>query len=290
MPRHYTPAERAIIYACTISKLPLDQVNSVLGSVSTRKLPDSSYQMLVGKYAKYFAEDLTRIGAALFKPVSLSQIASLGTAENIADMESALEGEPSLATPLDGDRFLEVLRDVLPTAWDEAELGGGAKGWTKFMTSRIAEVANSAGLGICSHYLNEATRDWKDESDSRQLRREYGYDFTLFQNWTEYEQPAVVIEHENAWNVSAFLADFWKLMFAFAPLRVMFGYSATRSGLDAYVNRIRQLAAQNRWSYPAGTEDLVLLGYYDMAPREFRVLRRHANSTDWVDAGALADI
>ncbi|WP_373044605.1 hypothetical protein [Vulgatibacter sp.] len=296
MAPRYTPAERAILYACTFGRLPLETVNQVLGSVSSRQLPASSYQMLTSGYAKFFADDPARLGNAIFKPVSMKEIAAAAKASNdfeseVGDFESD-ENAAAVAHGglLDGDRFLTLLKEALPTDWSGHDTVPGASGWTQFMTDRLTLVARNAGLGICSHYLEDAPRTWKNEGATRQLRREYGFDFTLFRDWTEYEQPAVLIEHENAWNLRAFLADFWKLMFGYAPLRVMFGYHASESGISAYVERIRELARANSWTYPSGTEDIVLLGHNGMEPHAFRVLRRYANSGEWRESGVLSGL
>lgn len=44
---------------------------------------------------------------------------------------------------------------------------------------------------------------------------------------TNWNPPAVIIEHENAWDIEATKWDFWKACLYAAPLRVIIGYKRT---------------------------------------------------------------
>ena len=156
------------------------------------------------------------------------------------------------------------------------------------MSTILFDVARKAGLGVCSTHGGNAPADWKSATKKRGWAREFLFDFTMYRDWRDFSQPEVILEHENVWHVDAFMRDFWKLMFGYAPLRVMIGYR--RDAADgAYLKAIRQHASARGWRYPPGVEDLVLIGHYGMAPQAFHVVIRSADSEEWSPFENLAD-
>lgn len=184
--------------------------------------------------------------------------------------------------------FLAALKAALEAEDAVLPRKGTSALWTGFMVGRIEQTARFLELGICSNLLGSATDDWRIAERETGLRREYLYDFTLFRTWEKYEQPVALIEHENAWNKEDFLLDFWKLLFGFAPLRVMFGYASTGNAARKYIDAIHQASAKNQWRFPEGVEDLVLLGNQAMEATGFEVF--HRTGSQWENRGLLANI
>jgi hypothetical protein len=80
------------------------------------------------------------------------------------------------------------------------------------MAEKLFKLAAENDLGVCSHLGQHAPTNLGDATKSKGWAREFLFDFTLYENWTNYAQPVVIIEHENNWNTGAFMMDFWKLM------------------------------------------------------------------------------
>jgi hypothetical protein len=185
------------------------------------------------------------------------------------------------AEMLNAREFLASLARVLPEAWAPGAPRSWLK-WTEHMVERLHIVAAGAGMScVCQH-------GHPPESTLPNATREVLFDMCWFADKADYALPAVVIEHENSSDERAFLFDMWKLMFAQAPLRVMIGYApslARRSEYGALVNRV---AAESHWNFPAGSEDVVLVGTDMMpTPRSFAVFVRAAGETSFRSAGQL---
>jgi len=189
---------------------------------------------------------------------------------------------------MDASRFCQELCSVMPESWKGFRLKEGASAWTAYMARKVFELARKNDLGVCSHVGNCAPPGFEDATKVTGWAREFLFDFTLYHNWSNFSEPVVIIEHENNWNTGAFMADFWKLLLGYAPLRVMIGYQRTAGRVREYFDAIRSNAARERWRYPADTEDLVLVGHERMAPQGFHVLRRSMGSREWCDCGLLA--
>jgi hypothetical protein len=92
----------------------------------------------------------------------------------------------------------------------------------------------------------------------------------------DWETPALILEHENAWDQGAFLVDFWKLLLGYAPVRVMIGYSRDARDHEPWVARVNAILADHREEIrlPDRVEDLILLGHRGMTPTGYAVYRR----------------
>jgi hypothetical protein len=134
-----------------------------------------------------------------------------------------------------------------------------------------------------------ASRDWKSATTQDDgLRREYLYDYTMFSGWEGSELPTVLVEHENLYSEAEFFLDFWKVMFGFAPLRVMIGYTTKADGVVARWESVRKVTVARKWIYPMQSDDLVLIGHPEMQPTGFKVWRRSAGSESWAGPMDLA--
>jgi hypothetical protein len=178
---------------------------------------------------------------------------------------------------LNSDVFMSALRDSL--LLEEPPKSALPAEWTLYMSKRLLDLANRKNLHLCAISLAGLI----EADDDQHQAREYLFDFTLFQGWKDYSLPIVVIEHENQWSKQAFLVDLWKILAGFAPLRVMFGYARDKEGVDSLVGAIFNQAWACKWKYPAGCEDLVLLGHGKMDRLDWRVIRRHIGESDWQD-------
>lgn len=99
-----------------------------------------------------------------------------------------------------------------------------------------------------------------DHPVDRGEKREWMWDLTWFAPGVtkQFVQPLTIIEHENSHADDSFLNDFWKVMMAVAPLRVMIGY--TGSGAELLDRRKQRIAAAiEGWTFPSGTTDLVFV-------------------------------
>jgi hypothetical protein len=134
---------------------------------------------------------------------------------------------------------------------DEAD---GAGYWTEHMTAVLHRVADELGCYCCCHGEHEHAKG---------MTREFLWDFTWYPTLgSDMDLPVIVIEHENHHSPGAFFVDFWKLMTAFAPLRVMVGYTSGDAALDDRIKELHALVARQVWQFPSGTTDLVVLRAY----------------------------
>ncbi|WP_194869659.1 hypothetical protein, partial [Myxococcus sp. AB025B] len=141
--------------------------------------------------------------------------------------------------------------------------------------SKLFEAAKGLDLGVCASVGRCAPGNWKLATKETGLAREFLFDFTMYHDFEgDYAQPEIILEHENVWHLDAFMEDFWKLMFGYAPLRVMIGYHRDMNHVNEYIDAIRRFDRERRWRYPAGVEDLVLIGHRQMEARGFRVVNR----------------
>jgi hypothetical protein len=200
---------------------------------------------------------------------------------------------------MDAQLFLTKFRRALPRDWDTlynelATLYPGlgrpqviADGkWTAYITHVLHKVARRADLGCCCR-STEHPSSLKKMTKQNGERHEYIYDFTWYRTWHSYELPAVIIEHENKLDINEFMADFWKLMFGYAPLRIMICYTMADQW-QWYIDTIHYYAREANWHYPGNVEDLVLIGrYYMMDPRQYRVIYRQPRTHTFCDIGWL---
>lgn len=191
------------------------------------------------------------------------------------------------------DQFLRSLRESLPDAYPQDRMPRrGARAywgadWTAWMTERLHDTADANGLSCCCKDDRHGAEFGSEVGQTRGYKRERLFDLTWYAPWVPFQLPEVIIEHENAHSWPAFLADHWKLMVGFAPLRVSFGYHKDPAALDLYTGRLNELAIKRGWRFPQDCEDLSLLGEVNMAPRGFRVLHRARGETRWEDLGRL---
>lgn len=68
------PHERAIIFAAAMGDLPIEQVNELLLAVKARKIPPSSYKMVLDTYAPKFRKDPALLGANIDHPSPISHL------------------------------------------------------------------------------------------------------------------------------------------------------------------------------------------------------------------------
>ncbi len=188
---------------------------------------------------------------------------------------------------MDAKRFVSGLGALLER--DNAPLPDVGKSamWTGFMLDKIVDLAEANSMHVC------ASRLGRTHDPRRHMSREYLFDLTIYDadRWKmEWSLPNVIVEHENAWNEGAFLADFWKLQLGFAPLRVMIGYAQHKAAVDALAKTVVEVARTSRWTQPDGTEDLVLLrcpvawGRAEGMPwPRWRIVYRNLN--EWRDLG-----
>lgn len=188
------------------------------------------------------------------------------------------------ALPRDSDALSGELVKLYPGCELSANITAGQ--WTAFITRVLHTVARRADLGCC---CRSGEHPASPEGDTLRTgaRVEYLFDFTWFNHWTRYALPVVIIEHENEPDVTKFMNDFWKLMFGYAPLRVMIGY-ACRQNWQQYLATISEQAQLAQWQYPTNVEDLVLIGKYDaIEPRGYRVIYRRPRTRTFRDIGWL---
>jgi hypothetical protein len=131
--------------------------------------------------------------------------------------------------------------------------------WTSFMKGCLLDLAETHRMHVCAEGLGRMPG--RNVDPGRHLAAEFLFDFTVYKkaDWEAWSLPSIIIEHENQWTETAFLQDFWKLLIGHAPLRVMFGYARRASDVDSRVRALFAHERTSRWTYPLGTEDLVLL-------------------------------
>lgn len=196
---------------------------------------------------------------------------------------------------MDSNTFLRELNAACLARHDSAGKAKKTRGWTRHMSRVLHDVAAANDLGCCCKYTDAKTaphhhhRPKVDPAKTAGMHREYLFDFTWYRTWKRYEQPAVIIEHENQWNRDAFMLDFWKLSLGLAPLRVMFGYTRSEDDWVKWRGKVNRTIEKRSWVFPAGSEDLVLLGHRGMAPDDFGVMFRTADQRVFSELSPLAD-
>lgn len=193
---------------------------------------------------------------------------------------------------MDAQRFLDRLKGTLPDHYPPGEVGFGAD-WTRWMVGHLHRMQHDAGYGCCCHHSDEEQLVGIFGDDrSLHVHKEYLFDLTWYrpEHWTIWGLPDVVIEHENSHSEAAFLIDQWKLFNAWAPLRVMFGYTHGPGGWAERLSKLNQIGAAHGHRFPAGVqqvEDICLVGHGNMGPRDFRILFRKHDCGEWKDLGLL---
>jgi hypothetical protein len=184
-----------------------------------------------------------------------------------------------LLWPEDGlaHRFVAALRSaVLEEKHRHLRDTFGASAWTEGTFTLLADVATRLEMHACAA---------RGTLGPEHMRREFLFDVSVYakEDWgNKWGLPKILIEHENSHSKAPFFDDFWKLMVGNAPLRVMFGYGANAASIEERVTMVREQSQINRWTYPRGTEDLVLLRYPGDAWPNWRILHRACSST-WSD-------
>jgi hypothetical protein len=178
------------------------------------------------------------------------------------------------ADSLHADSFLFALNlrlgEAPPEAVDDAYHGAAA--WTRFVFSALAAAAEDCGMVSCAaHHATTSSRAgaW--------AQREHLFDVTWFRRaCADWETPALILEHEDAWDQDAFMVDFWKLLLGYAPVRVIIGYSRHARDHEAWIARVNAILAEHRAAIrlPEHVEDLILLGHRGMPPTGYAVYRR----------------
>lgn len=165
---------------------------------------------------------------------------------------------------------------------------GGAKGWTRYMTKLLHLTASQCGLICCCKQgaKGEHLEIFGEHSGCKE--REYLFDLTWYPgDIGVHEQPLVLIEQENSYSLQEFQLDFWKTMLGLAPLRVMIGYTKTKTERQSRVEWINHSADKYCWKYPDSSEDLLLLGYRQMKHGDFLVAFRGNEEHQWSVLGSL---
>lgn len=163
---------------------------------------------------------------------------------------------------LDAKTFAHELSTRFNATRAEANQTDTSGAWSRHVFPLLADIAEDHGLW------------WAGLNTGRQRSRtgesrEYLWDFTMYRPDTDglWNLPRVIIEHENVHTLAAFRYDHWKTLCGLAPLRVAIGYvgadASQRKQWVASINDAAEVNA-NAWYYPAGTEDLIALGYYGM--------------------------
>lgn len=169
---------------------------------------------------------------------------------------------------MDAQQFLSQLLDVLPDTWAGVDPPPRTPGdYSTHIFSALAEAADQAEMQYRGHGHE----------------REVLFDgLWLPGKVSNYRLPQVVIEHENGTKLEDILYDLRKVMMAWAPVRVMFGYAQREQ--DPYL-RVAELEERIKgfgWTYPPGCEDLILIGPYLMpTPRSYLVLYRPPGVTSF---------
>lgn len=165
---------------------------------------------------------------------------------------------------------------------------GGARGWTRYMTRLLHLTAFHRGLVCCCKQGSKGEHSEIFGDNSGCEEREYLFDLTWYSGEIgEHEQPSVLIEQENSYSPREFKLDFWKTMLGFAPLRVMIGYTKTKSERQSRVDWVNSSAEEYNWKYPDFSEDLLLLGYRAMKHGDFLVSLRSNGENRWSELGSL---
>jgi hypothetical protein len=185
-----------------------------------------------------------------------------------------MAGATHTADSLHADSFLFALRARLDEAPKEAieDASAGAAAWTGFVFGALAHAADDCGMvSFAARHVTPASR-----AEAWALR-DHLFDVTWFRrDCTDWETPLLILEHENAWNRSAFLVDFWKLLVGYAPVRVMMGYSRHEQEHDLWIAEVNQILSDERRGVrlPDGVDDVILLGHRGMKPTGYAVYRR----------------
>lgn len=165
---------------------------------------------------------------------------------------------------------------------------GQPASWTLFMKGCLLDLAEANKMHMCAEGIGRIPSVRVDPG--RHMSKEFLFDCTLYaeKDWEAWSLPTVVIEHENEWSEPAFFQDFWKILIAHAPLRVMFGYAKKREGVERLSAAIREHAVKSGWWYPSNVEDIVFLRSPEnggMPWPMWRIVYRRASSKDWKDFG-----
>lgn len=190
---------------------------------------------------------------------------------------------PSEQRPIDSlhaDSFLFSLRAKLDqaSAEEKEHAYAGAAAWTSFVFSALRDAASDCGMVSCdARRVPEGgpKREWW-------VKREYLFDVTWFRSdCTDWEPPSLILEHENQWSLQELLIDFWKLLFGFAPLRIMIGYAGREDARTSWIEKVNGIIAdEQRVRLPEGVDDVILLGHKGMQPTGYAVYRRHGRHFD----------
>jgi hypothetical protein len=130
---------------------------------------------------------------------------------------------------------------------EHAPLRPTSKAWTAHMWNVLRRT--SQRLGLVPEY-----RTTEDSSTAQ----EYLWDWTFYKHQGLYGAPVVALEHENSWGAAEFRRDFWKVLAAGAPLRVMIGYVGGTTAMQNRIERdIPRVAGE--FGTVAFGEDLVIL-------------------------------
>lgn len=134
------------------------------------------------------------------------------------------------------------------------EPDAGQGNWTSYVRGILHEVSKSLDYYCCCVGHHE-DRHYGE-------KREFLWDLTWYaRGGGALDLPEVAIEHENAHSHQGFFADFWKVMAAFAPTRIMVGYTS-KSGIEDRKEWIRQVVSKQGWRFPPQTTDLIVLKAY----------------------------
>jgi hypothetical protein len=135
----------------------------------------------------------------------------------------------------------------------EAEDGNGA--WTVHAWRILHAVARELRLYCACSKRHERPEDGE--------QREWLWDLSWYdpRPIKRFQPPLVVIEHENSHHDDDFINDFWKVMVAHAPLRLMIGYTGpTEKAMEKRLHAIHE--AVHDWTFPQSATDAIVLRRY----------------------------
>lgn len=156
------------------------------------------------------------------------------------------------------EQFIQAFSAAALTHEDRAPTAETSTAWTELAWDILHDAAAR---------LEQECACRRCGAKKGRLNAEWLWDLTWYaeQSKPRFVQPTAIIEHENSHNDDAFLDDFWKVLVAWAPLRVAIGYTGRSEALlDRRIQVIN--AAIQGWSFPGDVEDVVVQRRYAADP------------------------
>jgi len=133
----------------------------------------------------------------------------------------------------------------------EIEPTGFSGQWSRGMYTVIEQIGEEANFTVKDKKTGGEVNHLDFAFIPKSKKKNLDYDYP----------PAVVIEHENRYNVEETWKDFWKLCLYAVPLRVMIGYQRTdEEALTAGQELVQRYQGWNLRQIPSG-ETLLIMGW-----------------------------